>query len=214
MREARLEVVGDSGMHSHRSMLHDPEVFPEPERFMPERYLKEDGTLRELERHEDPSIIGFGFGRRCVLATCISQMSMHGPRWVSLETDNINPDMACRRRNRICPGMFFAMNSIFIGIATMLYVFDISKSRDERGREIVPDVDFRGFIRCVSLFALSLQAAADTYPILTSVSSQPSRPVPMRNHTEVRGSCAVDQKGSGGGIISMALLACVCILLC
>ena len=45
--------------------------------------------------------------------------------------------------------MFFAMNSIFIGIATMLYVFDISKSRDERGREIVPDVDFRGFIRCV-----------------------------------------------------------------
>ncbi|KAI0360360.1 cytochrome P450 [Trametes cingulata] len=92
------------------SMLQDPTVFPEPTEFRPERYLNPDGTLRELERHEDPSIIGFGFGRR------------------------------------ICPGMYFAMNSIFIGIATMLYVFDIRKSRDENGQEIVPEVDFRGFI--------------------------------------------------------------------
>ena len=50
---------------------------------------------------------------------------------------------------RICPGMFFAMNSIFIGIATMLYVFNISKAKDKDGREIVPEVDFRGFIRYV-----------------------------------------------------------------
>ncbi|KAI1789418.1 cytochrome P450 [Ganoderma leucocontextum] len=92
------------------SMLHDPKVFVEPERFMPERYLDKDGALRELERHEDPSVIGFGFGRR------------------------------------ICPGMFFAMNSIFIGITTMLYVFDISKCKDGQGNEIVPEVDFRGFI--------------------------------------------------------------------
>ncbi len=46
------------------SMLHDPAVFPDPHEFRPARYLKEDGSLRELERYEDPSIIGFGFGRR------------------------------------------------------------------------------------------------------------------------------------------------------
>ncbi|EIW51642.1 cytochrome P450 [Trametes versicolor FP-101664 SS1] len=92
------------------SMLQDPAVFPEPTEFRPERYLNVDGTLKELERHEDPSIIGFGFGRR------------------------------------ICPGMFFAMNSIFIGIATMLYVFDISKAKDDQGDDILPEVDFRGFI--------------------------------------------------------------------
>ena len=49
-----------------RSMLQDPVVFPKPDQFRPERYLEEDGTLRTLERFEDPSIIGFGFGRRCV----------------------------------------------------------------------------------------------------------------------------------------------------
>ncbi len=49
-----------------RSMLQDPAVFHKPTEFRPERYLSEDGTLRELERHEDPSMIGFGFGRRYV----------------------------------------------------------------------------------------------------------------------------------------------------
>lgn len=50
---------------------------------------------------------------------------------------------------RICPGMFLALNSIFIGIATLLYIFDISKARDENGDEIEPVPDFRGFIRQV-----------------------------------------------------------------
>ena len=49
-----------------RSMLQDPTVFPEPSEFKPERYLNEDGSLRELARHEDPSLVGFGFGRRYV----------------------------------------------------------------------------------------------------------------------------------------------------
>lgn len=62
--------------------------------------------------------------------------------------------------------MFFAMNSIFIGVATMLYVFDISKAKDEKGDDILPEVDFRGFIRYVSV----LQSCR---PMLTHLDSHP-----------------------------------------
>ena len=43
--------------------------------------------------------------------------------------------------------MFLALNSIFIGVATLLYILNIAKARDEDGNEIVPVPDFRGFIR-------------------------------------------------------------------
>ena len=46
--------------------------------------------------------------------------------------------------------MHFAMNSIFLASASVLYGFNITKKRDARGREIVPEVDFRGFLRCVA----------------------------------------------------------------
>ena len=42
-------------------MLRDPEDYPEPERFFPERYIK-DGKINPEVR--DPSTIAFGFGRR------------------------------------------------------------------------------------------------------------------------------------------------------
>ena len=70
--------------------------------------------------------------------------------------------------------MFFAMNSIFIGIATMLYVFNISKAKDEDGREIVPEVDFRGFIR----YAHS--SYHRSYGALLHCVSAPSHPVPFK----------------------------------
>ena len=45
-------------------MLHDQKVFPDPMSFRPERFLDQNGRLRKLEPHEDPSTIAFGFGRR------------------------------------------------------------------------------------------------------------------------------------------------------
>ena len=43
-----------------RAVLHDPELYPDPEAFKPERFLNEDGTFRD-----DPVLsLAFGAGRR------------------------------------------------------------------------------------------------------------------------------------------------------
>ena len=43
-----------------RAILHDPEAYPEPDKFKPERYLNEDGTVRD-----DPALsLVFGIGKR------------------------------------------------------------------------------------------------------------------------------------------------------
>ena len=45
--------------------------------------------------------------------------------------------------------MYFAHTSIFIAVARILYVFNTTKARDEFGNEIVPKVEYDGFIRYV-----------------------------------------------------------------
>ena len=43
-----------------RAILHNPDLYPDPEAFKPERFLKEDGSLRD-----DPAIsMAFGVGKR------------------------------------------------------------------------------------------------------------------------------------------------------
>jgi cytochrome P450 len=43
-----------------RAILHDPELYPDPEAFKPERFLNQDGSFRD-----DPTIsLAFGAGRR------------------------------------------------------------------------------------------------------------------------------------------------------
>ena len=47
-------------MRCFRAILHDPEVYPEPDKFKPERFLNEDGTVRD-----DPMLsLVFGIGKR------------------------------------------------------------------------------------------------------------------------------------------------------
>jgi hypothetical protein len=47
--------------------------------------------------------------------------------------------------------MYLAENSVFLGIANILAVFDISKAVDSRtGEVITPAVEYDGFIRWVT----------------------------------------------------------------
>ena len=47
-------------MECFRAILHDPEAYPEPDKFKPERFLNEDGTVRD-----DPMLsLAFGIGKR------------------------------------------------------------------------------------------------------------------------------------------------------
>ncbi|EJF57353.1 cytochrome P450 [Dichomitus squalens LYAD-421 SS1] len=68
------------------SMSRDPVAYPDPDRFMPERYLK--GGKMDPEAR-DPLKFQFGFGRR------------------------------------ICPGMPFSQDSLFLAIASVLHAYNI-----------------------------------------------------------------------------------------
>jgi cytochrome P450 len=49
----------------HRAVLHDPETYPDPEAFKPERYLKKVNGKLELDPSApDPRVPEFGAGRR------------------------------------------------------------------------------------------------------------------------------------------------------
>ncbi|EIW59412.1 CyP450 monooxygenase [Trametes versicolor FP-101664 SS1] len=79
------------------AILHNVEEYPDPDSFLPERFLK-DGRLNPDVR--DPATVAFGFGRR------------------------------------ICPGRYFADAALFLNIARVLHVFDISAPLDVAGQPI------------------------------------------------------------------------------
>ncbi len=108
-------------------MLRDEEYYPDPDVFRPERFLK-DGKINY--KLTDP-IPNFGFGRRYVLSN-----SRHASALIT----------TCR----ICPGRFFAMDSLWISVASILATFNIEKAKDEQGRDIEPGIQWiPGFSRCV-----------------------------------------------------------------
>ncbi|KAF8505027.1 cytochrome P450 [Hysterangium stoloniferum] len=93
--------AGSIVIPNSRSILHDPQLYPEPHLFRPERFLEgSDGRTSN-----DPASNGaFGYGRR------------------------------------ICPGRNLGDASVWIAVASILSVFDISKAVGECGMQI--DVSF------------------------------------------------------------------------
>ena len=87
-------------------MLHDEDVFPEPDSFRPERFLATDGSLRDDIPYP---IEAFGFGRRI----CPGRFFAHDLMWITIanilavftigppvgkdgKTQKVNPDFTPR----------------------------------------------------------------------------------------------------------------------
>ncbi|GBE88750.1 Multifunctional cytochrome P450 monooxygenase af510 [Sparassis crispa] len=94
--------AGSTVFANNWAILHDPVRYPDPFKFMPERYLanNSDGI------NPEPTKFTFGYGRR------------------------------------VCPGQGLADTSLFIIIARILAVFDVSKAVDPRGMLIEPNEDY------------------------------------------------------------------------
>ena len=92
-------------------MFHDESIYPVPHNFDPERFLK-DGKLDPSVRN--PEDRTFGAGRRWGLCNCAIL------RYLNLSFE------------RICPGRFFALRTIFLNVACTLTLFDIGAPINEK----------------------------------------------------------------------------------
>ena len=94
--------------HNDRAYSRDPSVYPDPERFMPERYLR-DGKFAPDEAI-DPHVWAFGFGRRYAHTP-----AGHVIVWLNMY-----------HHDRVCPGRHLADTTIFLICASVLHTFEIS----------------------------------------------------------------------------------------
>ena len=58
-----------------RAIARDPEWFPDPDEFRPERYIDANGKLDA--RKGDPMDFAFGFGRRFAFSALLSGPAIH-----------------------------------------------------------------------------------------------------------------------------------------
>lgn len=113
-------------------MLHNPDDYPNPEVFNPDRFIGKDGYIEPSVR--DPSAIAFGFGRR----------------WVPIHP-RIYMHTFTLASTSICPGRYFSQNTLAIFIASVLHSFRISAGVDATGQPVELNSEMGGsLIACVS----------------------------------------------------------------
>lgn len=109
--------------HPFSAYMHDPTVYEDPDVFRPERFIR-DGKP-DFSAAPDPAKFIFGFGRRYVTGITTNTSDICSPQCVSWYP-----------HGRICPGRHFGMNGLFINVASVLHVFDITPPVDEEGQAI------------------------------------------------------------------------------
>lgn len=104
-------------------MLHNEDIYPEPFEFNPDRFMK-DGKLDTAVK--DPAHAAFGFGRR----------------WFFFPRLAVYRDLSSLSSHRICPARYMAFSAVWIAIASMAAVFDITKAIDENGEVVEPSQEY------------------------------------------------------------------------
>lgn len=111
-----------------RAILHDEEVYHEPAKFDPERFLQNGNISFALQ--PDPNF-SFGYGRRCVESSTSVYNYPHNIVLI-----------------RICPGRHLALNSAWLAVVSILATYDIGKAVDDHGNAVEPRVEFTdGLVR-------------------------------------------------------------------
>jgi hypothetical protein len=110
-----------------RAISHDPEIYPEPFDFIPERWLDKDGQLTGAEERA-----AFGFGKR----------------WPSMPQTAFAINE--HEFNRECVGIHLAKSTLWLTTASILAVFDFNKAKDKHGHEIEVSHQAAGdLVQCV-----------------------------------------------------------------